>query len=656
MNLLDASVEALGEALRAGTVTSVGLTSEYLRRVARFDRSGPRLNAVPVLNPAVFEEARASDERRARGESLGPLDGIPYTVKDSYLTRGLPTAAGSPAFAEVRAQQDAFAVERLRAAGAVLIGHTNMCPLANGGMQRGLYGRSESPYNPGYLPAGYVSGSSHGSGVATTTAMAAFGLGEETWSSGRSPASNNSVCAYTPSRGLISIRGNWPLTPTMDVVVPHTRTIADLRAVLDALMVEDPQERGDFWRSQPWIPLPGPASVRPAHWGDLDRPDALEGRRVGIPGLYLSSGTEGGLPLEAHPDIVELWERARAVLAECGAEVVEVAFPLVERYGFDPADATSLVGRGLVPPGFLREEVHDLTAWALDDFLRMNGDPRCGALADADGEQLFPVPPGTLPDSLAAYGPEYDFDLAEYVALARRGVPHFTELPSIGEGIAGLEAARREDFEEWMLREELDLVVFPAAADVGREDTERDPESYAHGWRAGVGVSTGGLAIRHYGIPTVTVPMGAMRTTGMPVGLTFAGPAYSDGDLIASAGAFEHCMGGRVEPPRTPPLPPPRVPAPMVEPGRPAPRLRMVATRVDEEGAVRVEVHTDADLLELLVDGETVAESEATGAPIWCASHTLPGSRDRASPTGRIVQVLAAAHDGRGSTGAFAVL
>ncbi len=533
MNLIDASIEELGEALREGTLTSVGLASEYLRRIAAFDRSGPRLNAVPVLNPRMFEEARASDDRRARGAALGPLDGIPYTVKDSYLTRGLPAAAGSPAFAGLIAQQDAFAVERLRAAGAVLVGRTNMCPLANGGMQRGVYGRSESPYDARFLAAGYVSGSSHGSGVATTSAMAAFGLGEETWSSGRSPASNNSLCAYTPSRGLISIRGNWPLTPTMDVVVPHTRTIADLRAVLDVLMVEDPQSRGDFWRSQPWVEIPGPDRVRPARWADLDRPDALEGCRIGIPRLYTSSGREGGLPLEMHPEVVELWERARVVLVDCGAEVMEVDFPIVERYGFDPAAPDSLVGRGVVPERFLHEEVRDLTAWALDDFLRMNGDPRCGQLADADGELLFPVPPGTLPDDLAAYGPEYDFDLGEYVSLARRGVSHFTELPSIGEGLAGLEAARREDLDEWMRGEGIDLLVFPAAADGGREDTERDPGSYDHGWRAGVGMSTGGLAIRHYGIPTVTVPMGTMRTSRMPVGLTFAGTPYSDCDLIA---------------------------------------------------------------------------------------------------------------------------
>ena len=169
---------------------------------------------------------------------LGTLDGIPYTAKDSYLAEGLTAAAGSPAFEHLVAQRDAFTIERLRGAGAVLLGLTNMPPMANGGMQRGVYGRAESPYNAEYLTAAFGSGSSNGSGTATAASFAAFGLGEETWSSGRAPASNNALCAYTPSRGVISVRGNWPLVPTMDVVVPHTRTMADLLVVLDVIVAD----------------------------------------------------------------------------------------------------------------------------------------------------------------------------------------------------------------------------------------------------------------------------------------------------------------------------------------------------------------------------------------------------------------------------------
>src|SRR5699024_10168558 len=173
---------------------------------------------------------------------------------------------GSPAFKDLIAQRDAFSIERLRGAGAILIGLTNMPPMANGGMQRGVYGRAESPYNSDYLTSAFASGSSNGSGTATSASFAAFGLGEETWSSGRAPASCNALCAYTPSRGVISMRGNWPLVPTMDVVVPHTRTMDDLLEVLEVLVADDQESRGDFWRVQPWVDVPSTSQVRPASY------------------------------------------------------------------------------------------------------------------------------------------------------------------------------------------------------------------------------------------------------------------------------------------------------------------------------------------------------------------------------------------------------
>src|SRR5262245_42215100 len=281
------------------------------------------------MNPAAVTEARASDERRARGEALGPLDGIPYTAKDSYLVQGLTAAAGSPAFADLVAQRDAFTIERLRAAGAICLGLTNMPPMANGGMQRGVYGRAESPYSADFRTAPFGSGSSNGSGTATAASFASFGLGEETWSSGRGPASNNALCAYTPSWGVISVRGNWPLVPTMDVVVPHARTMVDLLEVLDVVVADDPETRGDLWRAQPWIPLPRASAVRPPSYPALapgsaaGARDVLAGRRLGVPRMYVNAdpdaGTAGrpgiggptGRRIETRASILELWEAAR---------------------------------------------------------------------------------------------------------------------------------------------------------------------------------------------------------------------------------------------------------------------------------------------------------------------------------------------------------
>ena len=170
--------------------------------------------------------------------------------------RGLPVTAGSPAFANLVANDDAFAVAQLRAAGAICLGLTNMPPMAAGGMQRGLYGRAESPYSAGFLTSAFGSGSSNGSGTATAASFAAFGLAEETWSSGRAPASNNALVAYTPSRGVISVRGNWPLVPTMDVVVPHARSVDDLLHLLDAVVADDPIPKATCGVSRSGSPCP----------------------------------------------------------------------------------------------------------------------------------------------------------------------------------------------------------------------------------------------------------------------------------------------------------------------------------------------------------------------------------------------------------------
>ncbi|MFJ9455538.1 amidase [Kitasatospora sp. NPDC101447] len=570
-DVVETGIAELRAALEKGETTAVGLLDAYLARIDAYDRPGTptALNAMVVMNPDARAEAEASDARRARGETLGPLDGIPYTAKDSYLAKGLTAAAGSPAFEHLVAQRDAFAIERLRAGGAVLIGLTNMPPMANGGMQRGVYGRAESPYSADWLTSAYGSGSSNGSGTATAASFGAFGLGEETWSSGRAPASNNALCAYTPSRGVISVRGNWPLVPTMDVVVPHTRTMADLFELLDVIVADDPETRGDLWRAQPWVPLPAASRVRPASYPALAPADApaarasLAGKRVGVPRMYINAdpdaGTnpEGGIggqtgrPIDTRPSVIALWEAARRDLEAAGAEVVEVDFPVVSNYESDRPGAPSLFTRGLVGRDFLTVEIEDLSAWAWDDFLSANGDPRLAGLAEVDGARIFPKQEGELPDRYAGF----DDSIGDYPRFVReRPYASFTDMPHLEEGLRGLEETRRVDLEEWMDGLRLDAVVFPSVADVGPADMDVNEASADLGWRNGVWVANGNLVPRHLGIPTVTVPMGTMTDTAMPVGLTFAGRAYDDNALLTLAAAFEATGSRRTVPSRTPRL------------------------------------------------------------------------------------------------------
>ncbi|WP_460044682.1 amidase [Pseudomonas sp. S2_H01] len=565
IEVTEVSIAQLRAALACGETTAVELVQAYLARIDAYD--GPdtttRLNALVVRNPDALKEAEASDARRANGQTLGPLDGIPYTAKDSYLVKGLTAASGSPAFADLVAYRDAFTVERLRAAGAICLGKTNMPPMANGGMQRGVYGRAESPYNGDYLTAPFASGSSNGAGTATAASFAAFGLAEETWSSGRGPASNNGLCAYTPSRGVISVRGNWPLTPTMDVVVPFARTMADLLEVLDVVVADDPDTRGDLWRLQPWVPIPSVASVRPASYADLAvNAEALAGKRLGIPRMYINADPDAGTSeapgiggptgqrINTRPSVIALWQDARHALEAAGAEVIEVDFPLVSNCEGDRPGAPTVFNRGIVSKEFLHHELWDLTAWAFDDFLQANGDPKLNRLVDVDGPKIFPHDPGTLPNREGDLAAGMD----EYVRMAERGITPWNKIDTLADGLRGLEKTRRIDLEEWMDAQGLDAVLFPTVADVAPADSDVNPASADIAWSNGVWVANGNLAIRHLGVPTVTVPMGVMADIGMPVGLTFAGRAYDDSTLLRLASAFESTGSKRLIPPRTPAL------------------------------------------------------------------------------------------------------
>jgi len=565
IEVTEVSIAELRSALEAGRTTAVELVKAYLARMDAYDGAGTdtALNAVVVRNPDALAEAEASDARRARGEVLGPLDGIPYTAKDSYLVKGLTAASGSPAFKHLIAQRDAFTIERLRGAGAICLGKTNMPPMANGGMQRGVYGRAESPYNAAYLTAPFASGSSNGAGTATAASFSAFGLAEETWSSGRGPASNNGLCAYTPSRGIISVRGNWPLTPTMDVVVPFARTMHDLLEILDVVVADDPDTRGDLWRLQPWVSIPKPSQVRPTSYLDLAAGTAaLQGKRFGVPRMYINAdehagtsekpgiGGPTGQRIQTRASVMTLWQQARQALEKAGAQVVEVDFPLVSNCEGDRPGAPTVYNRGIVSKAFLHDELWELSGWAFDDFLRANDDPNLNRLADVDGPRIFPHDPGTLPnreDDLAA-------GMDEYVNMAKRGLKTWDQIETLPDGLRGLEQTRKIDLEDWMQALGLDAVLFPTVADVGPADADVNPTSADIAWSNGVWVANGNLAIRHLGVPTVTVPMGVMSDIGMPVGLTFAGRAYSDTALLSFAAAFEATGSRRMIPPRTPPL------------------------------------------------------------------------------------------------------
>ncbi|KAK4998086.1 hypothetical protein LTR66_002640 [Elasticomyces elasticus] len=551
-DVVEASISQLQQALQSGNLTSVDLVAHYLLRINAYDCRGPCLNSIPILNPSVFSEAAASDARRAAGKARGPLDGIPYTLKDSIMYEGMTCAAGSPAFVDLEANSDAFIAEKLRESGAVLIGRTNMPPMACGGMQRGVYGRAESPYNLEYLTAAFSSGSSNGSATSTAASFAAFGIGSETVSSGRSPASNNGLVAYTPSRGVMSCRGVWPLYPTCDVIVPHTRTLEDMLAVLDVVTAKDSTETGDFWREQRFVKIPD--IPRPESYTDLasDSHGALAGKRIGAPRMYIGGHDPKAKSVTVSQEVIDLWKAAKTDLEALGATIVETDFPLVTNYEDDSVSGQLNNVKG-APDNLNALERSDITAYAWDDFLKFNGDPNFASFGDVDFRTIFPKPKDYIPDHYFEHKNAVPFETIVKVARNRSGKSIF-DIPGMAQALHALEAQRKRDLEDWMDDNNLDLVVFPANGDVGKANLEYDEESSRHALSLGVKYSNGNRAIRHMGVPTVSVTMGVMRQKRMPVNLTFAGKAGQDTDLLRYAHAFEQQKQRRVSPPLTPRL------------------------------------------------------------------------------------------------------
>lgn len=661
LSIVEATIADLASALSQGHVNSVELTAKHLLRIAKYDRRSTLLNAVPIIKEDVFEAAQASDQRRASGKTLGSLDGIPCTIKDSYKVQGMTVASGSPAFRHLVANEDAFTVKKIKDAGAVILGRTNMPPMAAGGMQRGVYGRAESPYNADYLTAAFASGSSNGSATATAASFGVFGMGEETISSGRSPASNNGLVAYTPSRGLISIRGNWSLFPTCDTVVPHTRTVEDMFSLLDVLVAKDDKTTCDFWREQPFIKLPDVDIVRPKSYHDLAVPTALAGKKIGVPKLYIGGVDSDPTARKVHTrqSVIDLWNNARTVLEGLGATVQEVNFPLVTKFEAPRPDRPA--GDPIAPPHHSDIDMCQLMAYAWDDFLINNCDGNVAiSLAQVDSATIFPRPPGSIPDRYASDDPLIRHtDVVAHVAIGR--IPTY-EIPGMGQALENLEAKRKTDFEDWLDSQGLDMLVWPCNGDVGKADADANETSAAEAWRNGVLYSNGNCAIRQFGIPTVSVPMGVMADTKMPVNLTFASRAYDDNNLFRYAYAFEIASNLRQAPMRTPAL----VTDTIVLSGQesklgPAPpELSLDATVFDTVEGKKVGIsciaqNDDISALSVYVDGEELEHAKFAGGKWQAESNVLsswqgrPEEKGAPSPEKTMVIALANGKNGRSS-------
>ena len=239
MNLLEASIENIQQAMSSGSLTAVRLTQFYLDRIAAYDQQGPGLNSIRVLNDDVQQQAAALDDERSRRGARSMLHGIPILVKDNYETRGMPTTVGSVLFKGFAPDRDAYLVSKLQNAGALLLGKTNMQEFAYGITNVGsIHGFTRNPYdlkrNPG--------GSSGGTGAAIAANFAVTGLGSDTCGSIRIPAAQNNLVGLRGTQGLMSRRGIFPLSSTQDIGGPLTKSVRDLAIMLDQMIGYDAKD------------------------------------------------------------------------------------------------------------------------------------------------------------------------------------------------------------------------------------------------------------------------------------------------------------------------------------------------------------------------------------------------------------------------------
>jgi amidase len=311
------SILQLASDLSEGKVTSLQLVDAYLARIAAYDKQGPSLNAMITINPKAREEAARMDRDRQTQLYRGPLQGIPVIIKDNYSTAEMPTQAGSIALAGFVTGTDAFQVQKLKAAGAIILGKTNMHDLAMGVTgANSMGGQTCNPYDPTRIPGG----SSSGTGAAVAASFAAIGWGSDTCGSIRVPAASNNLFGLRPTKGLTSIAGIVPLSHTQDVAGPLARTVEDLAIGLDATIGADPRDPATrILANRPII----------SFVGALDT-NALRGARIGVFTALFGN----------QPEDQEVADVVRAGLNRmkaAGATLVDVAIPgldtLMQRAG-----------------------------------------------------------------------------------------------------------------------------------------------------------------------------------------------------------------------------------------------------------------------------------------------------------------------------------
>lgn len=487
----EATIDDLQRQMAAGSLTARELTSAYVERIAAVDAAGPRLNAVIELNPEALAIAERLDAERKSGRVRGPLHGIPVLIKDNIDTADqMNTTAGSLALVGARPPRDAFIVARLREAGAVLLGKTNLSEWANYRSTQsisGWSGRGGQTRNP-YVLARNPSGSSSGSAAAVSANLCVVAIGTETSGSIMSPASSCGVVGVKPTVGLVSRSGIVPLSATQDTAGPITRTVRDAALVLATIAGGDARDEATRGIQADLTLNPDAAT----------RGGALNGARIGV--------VRG--PFGFHPRMDGVMDSVIGALRAAGAVVVDrVTVDTLGRYGAAQREVFLYEFKAGLNQ-YLAEPGRTAPVKTLAEIIAFNAAHR--------GEEL------------PLFGQE--------LLIAAEAKGSLTEQAYLDARATLFRLARTEGVEATMDAHRLDALVMLTRGPAHLTDTVNGDYS------TGGSASLAAAAL----CPTVTVP--AAMVAGLPVGVSFVGRAWSDATMLAFAADFEIKTQARVAP------------------------------------------------------------------------------------------------------------
>jgi amidase len=475
------------KAQAAGEMTSHEIVRAYLQRIAEVDDAGPQLNAVIALNPNAEEDATAIDESRAEGTPILPLQGVPILIKDNIDVTGMANTAGSLALRENVPAKDAPVIARLRAAGAVILGKTNLSEWANyrdGASTSGwsaVGGLTKNPHDLSRNPCG----SSSGSGAAIAAGLASAALGTETDGSVTCPAGQNGIVGIKPTVGLVSRTGIIPISASQDTAGPMTLTVEDAAILLTVMAGSDPAD-----------PATAEADAKKEDYAKALNPQALKGARIGV------ARFEAGY----HKDTDAAFDEALAVLKAQGAELVEIR--TFDGKGIGAAENRILQSEfkaGI--NAYLAGTPDAVKTRTLDDLIAFNRQ---------------------TPEELRWFGQSIFEEAANAPALTDAG---YLKAKADGKRLAG-----PEGIDKLLKDNNAVALVAPTGGPAWTTDLVTGDHF--------LGSASGMAAVAGY--PHITVPMGMV--VDLPVGLSFIGPAWGESRIIGLAYAYEQATKLRATP------------------------------------------------------------------------------------------------------------